>query len=110
MDGNELKAMLGRNLKLLRTNREYSQAFLAEKADISITYLSRIERGVNFPKPEIIVQIAEGLDVEIYELFKIDHTPKEKRNVHKKLISSLSKEMTQKVNSLMENVFLKYSK
>jgi transcriptional regulator with XRE-family HTH domain len=94
MDGNELNAMLGRNLKLLRTNRGYSQAFLAEKA-ISITYLSRIERGLNFPKPEIIVQIAEGLDVEIYELFKIDHTPKERQNVHKKLISSLSKEMTQ---------------
>jgi len=110
MDGNKLKAMLGRNLKLLRANRGYSQAFLAEKADISITYLSRIERGLNFPKPEIIVQIAEGLDVEIYELFKIDHTPQKKQNVHKKLISSLSKEMTQKVNSLMESVFLKYSK
>ena len=110
MDGNELKAMLGRNLKLLRTNRGYSQAFLAEKADISITYLSRIERGLNFPKPEIIVQIAEGLDIEIYELFKIDHTPRAKQNNHKKLISSLSKEMTQKVTSLMESVFLKYSK
>jgi transcriptional regulator with XRE-family HTH domain len=110
MDGNKLKAMVGRNLKLLRTNRGYSQAFLAEKADISITYLSRIERGLNFPKPEILVQIAEGLDVEIYELFKMDHTPREKQNNHKKLINSLSKEMTQKVTNLMESVFLKYSK
>ena len=110
MDGKELKAMLGRNLKLLRANRQYSQAFLAEKADISITYLSRIERGLKFPKPDIITQIAAGLDVEVYELFKIDHVPRKKQNDNKKLINSLSKEMTQKVTSLMESVFLKYSK
>ena len=110
MNGKELKAMLGRNLKLLRANRQYSQAFLAEKADISITYLSRIERGLKFPKPDIITQIAAGLDVEVYELFKMDHVPREKLNNNKKLINSLSKEMTQKVTSLMESVFLKYSK
>ena len=31
VDGKELKAMLGRNLKLLRADRQYSQAFLAEQ-------------------------------------------------------------------------------
>jgi transcriptional regulator with XRE-family HTH domain len=110
MDGKELKVMLGKNLKLLRANRRYSQAFLAEKADISITYLSRIERGLKFPKPEIITQIAAGLDVEVYELFKMDHIPRERQNDHKKLINSLSKEMTQKITNVMESVFLKYSK
>ena len=110
MDGKELKALLGRNLKLLRAKRQYSQAFLAEKADISITYLSRIERGLKFPKPEIITQIAAGLDVEVYELFKMDHIPREKQNDNKKLISSLSKEMTKRVTDLMESIFLKYSK
>jgi transcriptional regulator with XRE-family HTH domain len=60
---------LGRNIKKLRTHRRYSQAVLAEKADISIIYLINIERLVKYPKPAVLAQIAEGLDVEVYELF-----------------------------------------
>ena len=73
-------------------------------------YLSKIERGLKFPKPDILTQLAEGLDVEVYELFKTDFVPKSRPNDNKKLIDSLSKEMNQKVTSVMESVFRKYSK
>jgi transcriptional regulator with XRE-family HTH domain len=69
MGGQEIKTTLGRNIKLLRAQRRFSQALLAEKADISIACLSKIERGIKYPKPDILSQIAEGLGIEVYELF-----------------------------------------
>ena len=110
MDGQEIKAALGQNIKNLRSHRQYSQAELAEKADISIIYLSNIERGKKFPKPAILSQIAEGLDVEVYELFKSNHTPQVLANDKRKFVNRISKDITQKVIQAMENGFKKYTK
>jgi len=116
MGGQEVKASLGKNIKNLRSCRQYSQAVLAEKADISITYLSKIERGLKFPKPDILSKLADGLGVELYELFKVDHVPNAAPTLfvttenNKKLINRLSKEMTQKVTRTMDEVFKRYLK
>ena len=109
MDGQEIKVALGQNIKKLRGHRRYSQAELAEKADISIIYLSNIERGKKFPKPAILSQLAEGLDVQVYELFKPNHTPKVMPNDNKKIIIRISKDITQKVIQAMETGFKKYT-
>ena len=106
MTGQELKGILGKNIKFFRFRKEFSQADLAEKVDISITFLSNIERGLKFPKPDILTRIAEGLDVNVFELFKIDIVHDE----NKALINLLSEDMTNKVNQAMKNVFIQYSK
>ena len=110
MDGQDIKVALGQNIKNLRSHRLYSQAELAEKANISIIYLSNIERGKKFPKPAILSQIAESLDVEVYELFKSNHTPRVVSNDNKKFINRISKDITQKVVHAMEIGFQKYMK
>jgi transcriptional regulator with XRE-family HTH domain len=112
VDGQKIKAALGQNIKNLRSHRQYSQAELAEKADISIIYLSNIERGKKFPKPAILGQIAEGLGVEIYELFKVDHVPNAApvavTENNAKLINRISKDITQKVMQALDTGFKKY--
>ena len=114
MNGNEIKAILGKNIKNLRAGRQYSQAILAEKADISITYLSKIERGLKFPKPDILSQLADGLGVELYELFKTNYVPKVvpiRETEHtKRILNRISKEMAQKMNRTMNGVFKRYLK
>ena len=110
MSGNEIKAAFGRNIKNLRNYRNFSQADLSERADISIIYLSNIERGVKFPKPAVLSQIAEALEVEIFELFKFDHLPKAASKDNKKIIKLLSQEMTKKINLTMDGVFNRYLK
>ena len=113
MDGQEIKATLGKNIKLIRSHRQYSQALLAEKADISITFLSNIERGLKFPKPTVLGKIAEGLGVEVNELFKSNSTPNIApiivQNDSRKMLNRLSKVLTRKVNlavnNAMEGVF-----
>ena len=107
MDGQEIKATLGKNIKLIRNQRQYSQEVLAEKADISITFLSNIERGLKFPKPAVLAQIAESLGVEVCELFKTSSAPNIApivvRNDSKKMLDRLSKVMTRKVNTAVNN-------
>ena len=118
MDGQEIKAALGKNIKFIRNKRQYSQALLAEKADISITFLSNIERGLKFPKPAVLGQIAESLGVEVCELFKTNSTPNITpiilNNDSKKMLDRLSKVMTRKVNlavnNAMEGVFRDFKK
>jgi len=70
MDGPEIRAVLAQNIKSFRTHREWSQADLAEKADISIPFLSDIERENKWPYPDTLTKIAKALKVEVYELFR----------------------------------------
>ena len=107
MKGQEIKAALGKNIKFLRAQRQFSQALLAEKADISITFLSNIERGLKYPKPTVLANISESLGVEVHELFKLNSEPNFLpiivSNDHKKLINRLSKVMTRRVNNAVNN-------
>jgi transcriptional regulator with XRE-family HTH domain len=43
---------------------------LAEKANISTNFVSGIERGLQWPYPETLQNLATALDVKVYELFK----------------------------------------
>jgi transcriptional regulator with XRE-family HTH domain len=104
MNGQAIKATLGKNIKFLRNRKEFSQATLAEKADISSIFLSTIERGVKYPKPDILARIANALDVEVHELFKTNLIPDDSRE----LINRLSEDITKNVNLAMTEIFKQY--
>jgi transcriptional regulator with XRE-family HTH domain len=70
MTEQELRGILSRNIKKYRTNRNLSQADLAEKLDISVNFLSNIENGNKWVSPLTLVKFATALDIEPYELFK----------------------------------------
>ena len=114
MNGQDIKIALGQNIKNIRSQRRYTQAELAEKANISIIYLSNIERGQKFPKPEIIAQIATGLCVEVHELFKINSEniilSAVEPHDNRKMLNRLSKTMTRRVNNTIEDVFRTFIK
>ncbi len=42
---------------------------LAEKVNISVTGMSNIVKGQSLPREEVLLQIAETLDVDLRELF-----------------------------------------
>jgi len=104
MDGRAVKAILGKNIKFLRSNKGLTQAVLAEKAEISIIFLSSIERGTKYPKADILARIAEVLEVEVFELFKGNLVPSDS----KELVANLSKDITIKLNSALEGIFRQY--
>jgi len=106
METQEIKSILGRNIKYFRFHKQLSQSELAEKADISITFLSNIERGKMFPKVETLSRITKSLNVSVFELFRDDLIPKN----DKEMMNRLSEDMTKNVNLAMAEVFKQYMK
>lgn len=80
---------VGRKIKLLRTTRfnpRMSQEDLAEMANISVSFLSMIERGERAPQLETVGKIARALDVPVAELFSFDGDPERVEPLFKPLI------------------------
>jgi transcriptional regulator with XRE-family HTH domain len=59
----------GEAVNKLRTERGWTQEDLAERADLDRSYLSGIESGQSNPTLDVIVKIAQGLQVTVADLF-----------------------------------------
>jgi transcriptional regulator with XRE-family HTH domain len=57
------------NLRFCRKKRRISQLKLSEMVNLSPHYLNAVENGKNFPSPEVIQNIADGLEIFPYQLF-----------------------------------------
>lgn len=60
----------GTRVKQLREERNLTQQALAGLADMDIRTIQRIEKGENAAGLQVLFAIAEGLNVEVLELFK----------------------------------------
>ncbi|MDR1858408.1 MAG: helix-turn-helix domain-containing protein [Treponema sp.] len=96
--------MLGKNLKFYRFRRQFSQANLAEKANISITFLSNIERGNNFPQSGTLCSLAKALEIEVWELFKGERAADDQNG----LIDRILEDFTKHVNRALAEVTRQY--
>lgn len=70
MDEAELRLQLGKRVKHFRRLSRLTQAQLAEKADLSVNYISEIENGTASPTLKTLLKLAQALDVEVEELFR----------------------------------------
>ena len=66
------KENIGRRIKEARTKHGLTQEQLAEKIDITIVYMSELERGVKLPSLTLFVNIAEALHVSTDSLLRDD--------------------------------------
>lgn len=69
MPGSQLKTVLAKNVKEIRTAKKLSQEDLAEKADVSLTYIGMIESELRNASLKTIERIAKALDVDPTRLF-----------------------------------------
>ena len=74
MGGKELRAIFGKNVRIYRNRRNWSQSDLAEHANISINFLGDIERGKKWPHPETLTKLADALEIKVFELFMEENT------------------------------------
>src|SRR5260221_10481437 len=68
----DLRQRLGRRIYAFRKQVRLTQAQLAEKAKISNEFMSAVERGAKLPSLEVLERIANGLRVEMKDLFNFD--------------------------------------
>ena len=68
-----LREKFGNRLKAIRLSRKMSQEDVAELLDISVDFLSLIERGINAPSFENLEVFAVQLGVPVSDLFTFDN-------------------------------------
>jgi transcriptional regulator with XRE-family HTH domain len=76
----DLREVFAANLRRLRNAKGLSQDDLAYQADISRSYLSKLERGVFYASLKIVGKIARTLEVEPAELLQM---PQRRASRHK---------------------------
>lgn len=72
----KINAVVGNNIRRYRKLRHLTQEILAEKLDVSTIYISYLERGSKVPSLELLVKIANVLEVEPAMLLLPDQEPK----------------------------------
>jgi transcriptional regulator with XRE-family HTH domain len=104
MEEQELKNALGKNIKFFRFRSQFSQADLAEKIDISITSLSNIERGNNFPQAGTLCNLARAFEIEVWELFRGEGASNDEKTV----IAHITEDFSRHVNIALAEVTRQY--
>ena len=81
--------LIGRRVREYRCRQNLNQAGLAEEADISVPYLSRIENGAKNVSLTVLIKIAIALDVGV-DSFLLDILPCDRKYGFDKLAEMLS--------------------
>ena len=62
---------IGQRIRVMRKARKLTQAELAERADLSVPYISHIENGIKKASLQAVVNIAEALECTAPELAEL---------------------------------------
>jgi transcriptional regulator with XRE-family HTH domain len=103
-----LRDILANNLKENRKKCGFSQAKLAEKANITTQYVAMIEVSRKFPTPEMLERLANALEIETYQLFIVKPTAEDALerfyntlvgNIERLISEAVEKAITEKIPS-----------
>ena len=67
-----LRKQFGARLRQIRAQRRMTQERFAETLNLSVDFLSLVERGINAPSFETLEKIARRLRISVADLFKFD--------------------------------------
>ncbi len=70
-----LRKKFGLRLRDIRAQRGMTQERFAEMLDISVDFLSLVERGTSSPSFETLERIAKRLRMSVADLFTFDSSP-----------------------------------
>jgi len=96
---NESLKFLGARIKELRKRKKYTQDEFAELIGVDAKHLSRVECSRTQPSLNLLNKISQALDVDILELFKIQHLEEQ--------CFKNKEELIDEINSMLANSSLK---
>jgi len=102
-----IKDIFSRKLRENRRKCGFTQEKLAEIVGISTHYLAMLETARNFPTSDTLERLSSALDIPVYELFLIDHSPREELE---QLRQDIMNEINQTVNKAIKQSFAEESK
>lgn len=67
-----IEILLGRRIRSLRNLKGWTQQELGNRSDVNYKFLGEIERGQQNPSFNILVKVANALEVDLQELFRFE--------------------------------------
>lgn len=98
----DFRKQLGSRIRFLRTARKLTQEDLADKADLSVTFIGTTERGKNIPSVKTCQKIAKVLGVPLYELFKFEEQTKQEKSIELFALQLKGEGSKKKVHLILE--------
>jgi transcriptional regulator with XRE-family HTH domain len=83
--------LLGRRIRALRKSKGLTQEQLGAACGVNYKFIGGIERGEENPSLSILQKIAEGLGMEVIELFSFQHEESDPDKL-KKMITDIIKD------------------
>ena len=99
---NEIKTILGNNIRELRIKSGWTQEKLAEKAGISVPFMTQIELARKSASLEVIEKIALALGVSYERLFKTESSNNSDTNL---ALHILEKDLIQSLTDIVHTKF-----
>ncbi|MCR4579286.1 MAG: helix-turn-helix domain-containing protein [Treponema sp.] len=101
---NDIKSVLGKNIRELRIKSGWTQEKLAEKAGISVPFMTQIELARKSASLDVIENIATALGVSYERLFKTDTVT---ITEEKEALYQIEKELIQSITTVVQTKFEK---
>ena len=92
---------LGEQIRLQRKNKNYTLEQLAEKLDVSTTFIGQIERAKGIPSLETFVKIANALEISTDKLLFGALNTKSGQNYYTEKFCTLTETLNQKEKELL---------
>ncbi len=97
----DIKRRFGKQLKQLRTQQGLTQQQLAERADVSISFLGNIERGAKSPTIDTMQKLSHALHVPLVTLVGFE-TEEEDTTCKRTQMCEILRECADKIEQLYE--------
>lgn len=100
----------GTTFRQIRKSKNLNQDEVAEKAGLSTSYISDVERGVANPKLDTIDALAKGLEVNAIELFEFSSRSMSAHEIKKLFYELLSETGDENIELLYQKILNLFSK
>ncbi len=94
----------GTTLRQIRKSKNLNQDAVAERAGLSTSYISDVERGLANPKLDTIEALAKGVDVSAKELFNFPARTVTPQDIRKRIIESLDGYSDESIEELYHKI------
>jgi len=98
----DLKKQLGSRIRFLREACKLTQEKLAERANLSVTFIGTAERGKNIPSVKTCQKIAKVLSVPVYELFMFEEQTEQDKRIEQFTIRVKGEKSRRKIDLILE--------
>lgn len=102
-----IQELLACNIKAARGRLKMTQEMLAERTELTTSFIGELEICRKYPRPQTLQKIADALGLKPYQLF-LEESGKELEK--HKLLSKIFLDLKGSINKELEATLMKYGK